>query len=390
MVINTNSKPNSLEYKRNMMSNFFINTKRKLLYTSIRLVVFLFSIIFYSCKGQENKLVIEEPENKLSDSIINKTTNDITSQNTFPFLNNDIQISNVVRKVFQDSKENIWFGTENGAFVYNGEELLQIESIKSEIGKGVTIKDITEDKSGNIWFGHTDGISRFDGNKVKNYYKSNGLITNDVWCIEADKKGNVWIGTSEGACIFDGENFTPFKLPEGKIDKDFAISTTKMIHKIFEDSKGKLWFCTNAGLYSYANQKLENETHKLGIKTNFVNGIYESKNGTFWISTKEGLYRLKEQSLDNITKDKIIIGKGIGSVSEDKDGKVWLVSNQHDLYVYDNIKLTEIKKDENNKRPVVFQIYKDQTNRLWFVGFGGAYRFENDKFINITKNGPWD
>ena len=190
--------------------------------------------------------------------------------------------------------------------------------------------------------------------------------------------------------IFDGKNFTPFKLPEGKIDKDFAISTTKMIHKIFEDSKGKLWFCTNAGLYSYANQKLDNESQKLGIKTSFVNGVYESKQGVFWISTKEGLYSLKEQSVDNITKDKIIIGKGIGSVSEDKDGKLWLVSNQHDLYIYDNIKLTEIKKDESNKRTVIFQIFKDQLNRLWFVGFGGVYRFEKDKFINITKNGPWN
>lgn len=356
----------------------------------IKVITLLILIIFYSCKGQENKLVIDEPDKELSDSIIKKSTNDNTSQNTFPFFNNDVQISNVVRKIFQDSKGNIWFGTENGAFVYNGEILLAIDSIKSEIGKAVTIKDIAEDKSGEIWFAHTDGISSFNGKVVKNYYKSDGLITNDVWCIETDSKGNVWIGTSEGVCVFDGKKITPFKLPEGEIDKDFAISTTKMIHKIVEDSKGKLWFCTNAGLFSYTNQKLENESQKLGIKTNFVNSIYESKNGLFWISTKEGLYRLNKKSLENITKDKIILGKGIGSVSEDKDGNLWLVSNQHDLYVYNNINLTEIKKGKSNNRPVVFQIYKDQLNRLWFVGFGGVYRFENDQFINVTKNGPWE
>ena len=45
--------------------------------------------------------------------------------------------------------------------------------------------------------------------------------------------------------------------------------------------------------------------------------------------------------------------------------------------------------EEGNYGPLTFQIYEDQQRRLWFVGFGGAYRYENDRFINITQNGPW-
>ena len=64
-------------------------------------------------------------------------------------------------------------------------------------------------------------------------------------------------------------------------------------------------------------------------------------------------------------------------------------SHQKKDYTFDGKELTEFKKSEENKGPVVFQIYKDQSERMWFVGYGGAYRLENGRFINITKDGPW-
>ncbi|MBK7701177.1 MAG: hypothetical protein IPJ39_21855 [Saprospiraceae bacterium] len=50
--------------------------------------------------------------------------------------------------MFQDSKGNIWFGAENGAWKLTDDSLIRIDSIKSESGGRVTIKDITEDKDG--------------------------------------------------------------------------------------------------------------------------------------------------------------------------------------------------------------------------------------------------
>ena len=133
-------------------------------------------IIMTSCNGQAN----------------NGDKQNATKENEkiqFPNFSN--QISDVVRTIFQDSKGNIWFGTQNGAYKFTGDSLIHIDSIKSESGKGVTIKDIAEDKDGKIWFGHADGISSIDGTVVTNYYESNGLISNDVWCIETDVNGNV-------------------------------------------------------------------------------------------------------------------------------------------------------------------------------------------------------
>lgn len=346
-------------------------------------LVIVLPLVINSCSGQEKK-------NELQNITSERNLEDNQSNGNFSLftdLNN--QISQVVRTVFQDSKGVFWFGTENGAFKLIGNSLIHIDKIKSESGKGVTIKEITENKDGKLWFGHTGGISSIDGELVVNYYESDGLISNDVWCISADNNGEIWIGTIDGVCIYNGTEFINFVLPEGIIDSTKGVSSTKMVHSIKEDSKGTLWFSSNAGLFSYSKNTLTNVSEKTGIRTNFVNEIYEDKSGELWVSTKKGLYSLTKNKTNNITEGKIETGKGIGSIAEDKDGNIWFVSNQHFLYTYDREKLIEYQKSEENKGPGIFQIYKDQDDRLWFVGFGGAYRLENGKFLNITKNGPW-
>lgn len=350
------------------------------IFKSSLLLSITLSVIISSCNGQTSK---SSPQNKLLSQ--KALSQDSALENT----PSNKQINQVVRTIFQDSKGDIWFGTENGAFRLRGKLLTHIDGIKSESGKGVTIKDITEDKDGKIWLGHTDGISSIDKDIVKNYYVSDGLISNDVWCITADSAANIWIGTIDGVCIFDGQKFSNFHLPKGEIDTTVGISSPTIVHSIMKDSHGTLWFSSNAGLFSYSNNELINVAAKVGIQTNFVNEIIEDNKGGYWISTKEDLYNLKENKLINITKDKIEIGKGIGSVSEDGHGNIWFVSNQHHLYTFDKKELKKYHKTDDNKGPVIFQIFNDQRDRLWFVGYGGAYRLENGKFINITKAGPW-
>lgn len=298
------------------------------------------------------------------------------------------QISEVVRTLLQDSKGNIWFGTQNGAFRLTKDTLIHIDGIKSALGKGVTIKDITEDKNGVIWFGHTDGLSSIDGEKVSNYYESDGLISNDVWCISSDNEGKIWIGTIEGICVFDRKNFVNFELPEGKIDTTLGVSSTKMVHSILKDSKGTMWFSTNAGLFSYSKNRLKNVSDKVGIPTNFVSKIVEDKKGGFWVSTSAGLFHLKGNTLTNITEKHFEESKGIGSLMVDSKGDIWFNCSRS-IYRLRDEKLTLYRIVEGDYGPLTFQIYEDQQSRLWFVGYGGAYRLENETFKNITQNGPW-
>ena len=357
------------------------------------LIVFSVCILMTSCKGQEYngdiQHVIKETKLISHDSDLEEGQSDNQSAATsFQFPNFENQISDVVRTVFQDSKGNMWFGTQNGVFKQNGKSLTRIDSIKSESGRGVTIKDIAESKDGRIWFGHTDGISVFDDESVTNYYESDGLLSNDVWCITTDKHSQVWIGTIDGICTFDGKHFVNFAIPEGKVDTTVGVSSSKMIHNIMEDSRGRMWFCTNAGVYIQDKDSLINISEKDGLNTSFVNKVLEDKSGSFWISTSKGLFCLKGQSLINITEILFEDGKGTGSIIEDSEGNIWFNCSRS-IYRLNGGKLTEHRIVEGDYGPLTFQIYEDRQERLWFVGYGGAFRYENNKFLNITKDGPF-
>ena len=351
-----------------------------MLFKTTFLLLTALSTVLQSCKGQIFKDTLQK-EVSSKEIFLQSSPQQNTSHHE--------QISQVVRTVYQDSRGDFWFGTQNGAFKLSNDSLVHIDGIQSESGKGVTIKDITEDRFGKIWFGHTDGISCVSKDTVLNYYEKDGLISYDVWCLEAASSGNIWIGTLNGLCVFNGTTFTPFTLPEGRIDSTLGISSTKMIHSIMEDSRGTIWISTNAGLFSFSNNELVNVSGKLNLPTNFINAIFEDCNGSLWISSNIGLYNLRGDSLNCITTDKIHLEKGIGSVAQDKDGKIWFVANQHYLYTYAKNEIIEYQKTEENKGPVIFQIYNDQEDRLWFVGYGGAFRMQNGKFLNITKDGPW-
>jgi len=346
--------------------------KRNNLDRHINLLNLAFLLLVSACQGQEQRDASKSP---LSDLTMQATVLE--------------PISQVVRMMIQVENGDIWFGTQGGAYKLRNRRLTKLEGIISESGTGVTIHDLDQAEDGKIWFAHTDGLSSWDGEKVTNYYKKDGLVDNDAWNVETDKLGNVWVGTFGGVSKFNGADFENFDLPEGERDISVGISSTKMVHCIMEDSKENIWFCTTAGLFRLNNEQLYNESEKLGIESNFVNEIIESKTGGYWISTKTALYKMTEGKLENITTGISDVGKGIGSMAEDNNGRLYFVLNQHYLKIYDGKEIKEFPITEDNRGPVIYKIFNDKDDRLWFLGFGGAFRLENDKFIEVGKNGPW-
>lgn len=298
------------------------------------------------------------------------------------------QISGVIRTVFQDSKGDFWFGTQNGLCRNDKDGLVYFE-LKNWNGQGVTVHVILEDKIGNIWIGFGGGIAKFDGNFFTVFHEKNVLTKVGLWSMAMDKNGLLWIGTTQGVYTFNGQELSSFEIPEGKINPSVGISTTKMIHSIIEDSKGRMWFATNGGVYIYDDTTLINIAEKEGLLSNFVNRIIESKDGSFWISTSTAIYNYKENTLINITEKLVGQEGGIGCIYEDKSGTLWFSVNKRDIYSYSNNVFTKIINKESDFMPFPFEIYQDHNNRMWFVGFKGAYRFENDIFINVNREGPW-
>lgn len=314
------------------------------------------------------------------------------------------QISGVIRTILQDSKENFWFGTQSGLCRHNKNGLFYFD-IKDLTGNGVTVHSVVEDKIGNIWVGYDRGFAKYDGTYFTTYSEKDILTIGGLWSMTVDKKGLVWIGTTQGVYTFDGKALSPFELPEGKINPNLAISTTKMVHSIIENSLGEMWFATNGGVYIYNGSTLKNISEKDGLPSDFVGQVIESSPGVFWISTSKGICKYDGKILTNITAEFVKNEDNVGCMFEAANGKLWFTMNKREIYCYNGKIFTKIESKVNIFQQLPFSnyeeskvgtfelfpfsIYEDNQNRIWFVGLKGAYRYENKGFINVNRNGPW-
>jgi ligand-binding sensor domain-containing protein len=67
---------------------------------------------------------------------------------------------------------------------------------------------IFQDSKGNYWFGSNGkGIYHLDGNELKLFTTTDGLVNDTIRGIQEDKDGNIYIETPEGISKFDGKNF---------------------------------------------------------------------------------------------------------------------------------------------------------------------------------------
>jgi signal transduction histidine kinase/ligand-binding sensor domain-containing protein/DNA-binding response OmpR family regulator len=189
--------------------------------------------------------------------------------------------SNDLFCLFEDSKGNVWIGTNgDGIIVMNKERVVARYSPLPQ-PNGVLhlpingyIRAFEEDVYGNIWIGtHGGGIAVYEPatGKWTIYTQENSqLPSNKIQCLHRDSKGKMWIGTFSGLAAFDAEKhlFTIFS------EKDGLQNT--MVYQIVEDATGKLWMSTNTGISRFDTEtnSFWNFTHLNGLQnSNFVRGV---------------------------------------------------------------------------------------------------------------------
>ncbi|AEV98784.1 hypothetical protein A4D02_09565 [Niastella koreensis] len=187
--------------------------------------------------------------------------------------------SNDIFSLFEDSKGNVWIGTNgDGIIVMKNERVI---ARYFPLGNGVTrlpingyIRAFEEDADGNIWIGtHGGGIAVFEPatGKWTIYTQENSqLPSNKIHCLHRDSKGKMWIGTFSGLAAFDANKhlFTFFS------EKDGLQNT--MVYEIVEDATGKLWLSTNTGIsrFDTETKSFRNFTHLNGLQnSNFIRGV---------------------------------------------------------------------------------------------------------------------
>jgi hypothetical protein len=185
-----------------------------------------------------------------------------------------------VRRIYQDHKGVLWFGTTAGLFKL---ELLEKDSQRATIylkdltpvipssftDYERTVSTITGDQLGNLWFGGIAGLVRYSPATDKwNHFKFNkdnsqSLSNDNVQVIFEDSHGFLWVGTGDGLNRLVKRSDDPSSFYFNRITTKDGLPNGS-IYGILEDKDKKLWLSTNLGLVNYVgnNKKLQPNSYR--------------------------------------------------------------------------------------------------------------------------------
>lgn len=211
--------------------------------------------------------------------------------------------SNVVKTIFEDSRNRLWVGFFGaGVDVYNR----STQSFQSLPAITNHVWSIVETQEGNIWFGTIGGgIHVYNPqtanlhNYVNNPDVPHSLSENNIMQLFIDREQRIWVGTADqGLNVWD-DSINGFHQYQFNPDDPNSLSNDE-IRAIFQDKDGTLWIGTEGGgLNRYLGQgKFERIGKQDGLIANSVMGITQDLTGHLWISTFDGLSRIDPASRD--------------------------------------------------------------------------------------------
>ncbi len=321
------------------------------------------------------------------------------------------QISDYIREIFQDRDGAYWFGTNgDGVCRYDGTSLTYF-SLEQGFG-GVAVRGIVQDEAGAIWFATEGGVSRLASGVFTNFTVKDGLSDNSIWSIMLDSSGTIWVGTQEGVCRFDGTAFIPFPLPRVAVESPESRFTPKVVFAMFEEPSGALWFGTDGeGAHRFDGTAFTSYTTKEGLGGNLVRAIQGDRFGRIWIGVESGgVSRLDGGTFRTFTTKDGLTGDRVWEIREDRAGNMWFSTLGAGACRYDGTTFAPFGVEQGlsvNELPCpcgsgraykechgpggghVQEIFEDKDGILWFGCSGGLFRLERERFINVTRSGPW-
>jgi ligand-binding sensor domain-containing protein len=389
-------------------------------------------LLVSSCQGQPNmaanattviaQFSAQPPERPKG--VINWSGNALLLKPYMPETDITLQVSQYIRRLFQDSYGFIWFGTQgDGACRFNGKDMVYFKKAQGLAGN--VVRGMLQDDAGNMWFATEQGVSRYNKKlatapcnlgtcahrpeieadkeahdtelkkSFSNFSVKDGLLHNDTWSIAKDSKGNIWLGTMAGVTLFDGKTFEAFPLPAADVQPN-ARFNPGLVWSIFEDRQGNTWFATDgAGLRKYDGKTITMYTTKDGLADNNVASILQDRTGALWFGTRfGGVSRFENGKFTNFSVNEGLSNAFVNPMLQDKNGMIWMGTSGGGIC---RINPKTIGKDpaaiehfgaaSGLFNQHVQSILQDKAGKLWIGTSGGVYQFDGKRFINFRRTG---
>jgi signal transduction histidine kinase/ligand-binding sensor domain-containing protein len=246
---------------------------------------------------------------------------------------------------------------------------------------------IFEDREGNIWVATISGLDRFRDLAAPRFSTKQGLSNDTIDSVLTSRDGSVWMGSYDGMNRWkDGKNTIYRVRPSLREEVGQEVVDPGLrsngIRYLFEDSKGRIWVATAAGLTAFDGRHFVpgNDVPRE------VYGFVEERPDEFWVNDGQGLIHLTngrvvetvpwsrfehDQFAREIVADGsrggLFVGLYQGGVRHFKDGKV--IESSEDSY----------------KTAAVRQLRRDESGAIWAATEGGLSRLNKGRIDTMTS-----
>lgn len=284
--------------------------------------------------------------------------NDPSDTNSLP--------SNYITVLYEDKSGMLWVGTAlNGLCSFDRANGIFHRYKSSDSGDSLSlitnpsvltsnrITTIFEDSRGNLWVGTDKGLNMLDParKRIKHFRYSKAdpfsIGNNYIFSIAEDKNGTLWIGTGDGADVFNysSNNFSRFD--DGPLSPGSRYRNE--ISSILPAPDGTVWFTLRTSLEHYIPFHLQtngfSQREPFGINGRFdhyempgtdttfydLAQLVEDHDGNFWLTSIGKLIRF------NIAAKKFTIVRtdpSTVSIYCDNTGALWFGTGGYGVYRY--------------------------------------------------------
>ncbi len=328
--------------------------------------------------------LITDPENRIWAGSLETgmitIENGIVSRFTYPELKNY-----TVRKIIKE-KENLYLGT-----LGKGLALIRpakVNQLNFEVLKGKNIKAIYQGVDSSIWIGtRSDGLHQIKDGNLTSLTVKDGLIQNGIITI-GSANGKIYSGTTTGISVID---INSGKVID-KITKEDGLKSN-YIYAIYHDSRDWLWILTRYGGVHYFDENGILQTVQLPNtfdNTSFLS-ILELKNKQILIgSMNKGIFRIEDgKFIQNQTLPLTPGEDVIYSIYQDERDDLWFGTHGGMVLLKDG-KFTVLGKSNGLKSQSVFSITSDGLDGVWISNNFGVQYIANSELERFKESTDHD
>jgi ligand-binding sensor domain-containing protein/signal transduction histidine kinase len=281
-----------------------------------------------------------------------------------------------VRAIEQDSKGQIWIGTDDGLFRLAGERLERVDGRESV--PRVAVHTIHQDRSGHLWVGGSK-LLRLDGVSAAEYRLQGEASQNRVKSILQTEDGTVWAGTVSGL-----QRLPPSELLKQGNTKGFerVNGFNGTVRFLRETSDGRLWIGTiGHGLHIYSHNQFSAITALNKLPSNTVLNLFEDVEKNIWVGTQAGMLRLSKTPVRTVALPDAS-DSDAETVYQDVDDDVWIAAAN--LFRFQKGRATPYRFPAL-AGVRVRNVFRDREGTLWIGTDGrGVYHQIGEKLVHYT------